>query len=91
MKRILVENNAPVTEDPYCDLAHGVIIQAARDYRLLGEKLLGTEDQSERDDIKKRMQEISRFFLSDWYSFLSGHENGAAVLSLLDAEVFGSD
>ena len=47
MKRILVENNAPVTEDPYCDLANGVIIQAARDYRLLGEKLLGTEDQSE--------------------------------------------
>jgi len=43
--------------DPYENLANAIILQAVKDYRL-------TDNESE-------LQEIERFFHSDWFSVLT--------------------
>ena len=83
--------------DPFTDLALAVIHQAAEDYRSLGKKLVKLEKEEDPEALPEQkkcadcMKAISRFFLSDWYSSLSGIDNGSLVLEELDKEVFGKD
>ena len=78
-------------DEPFQELATGVIRQAAEDYRLLGNRLHNSSSQTEKKHIESDMKKISRFFLGTWYSVLSGLENGSDVLGRLDEEVFGND
>ncbi len=89
MKLFHVENNPLPETDPYHDLAMGVISRAADDYRSLGHKLVIPLTIEEKKRVEEEMKSISRFFLSKWYSNLSGLENGGDVLEALDEEVFG--
>ena len=92
MNRVFhAENAGNYPCDPYQELAIAVIRQAADDYRSLGRKSIESGSTLEQKNIRQQMIEISRFFLSDWYGFLSGLDNGAEVLELLDVEVFGID
>ena len=79
------------TSEPYNKLALVVVWRAAKDYRLMGRKLCAGCDPVETKQLSGRMKEISRFLLSDWYEVLSGREDGAKVLELMDQEVFGDD
>ena len=91
MKLIHVESECTHGPDPYQNLAIGIIRQAADDYRRLGKKLQRNGSAIEKNHIADEMKEISRFFLSSWYSTLGGIENGADLLGSLDQEVFGDD
>lgn len=77
--------------DPYRELAIAVIKQAADDYRHLARKSDVSGSELERKRIRQQMTSISCFFLGDWYRALSGMDNGAAILEMLDMEVFGND
>ncbi len=77
--------------EPFRELASAVILRAVADYRALGRRLQETGSLVEKKHIEETMKAISRFFLSEWYSILSGQENGAEVIELLDREVFGDD
>ena len=89
----LIHAAGPVRQpfDPYRDLATAVIKQAADDYRHLARKSDVSGSELERKRIRQQMTSISRFFLGDWYHTLSGMDNGAAILEMLDVEVFGND
>lgn len=91
MKLIHVESECTHEPDPYQNLAIGIIRQAAEDYRRQGKKLQRNGSTIEKNHIADEMKKISRFFLSSWYSTLSGIENGADLLGSLDQEVFGDD
>lgn len=91
MKRIRVEAAPHQAVDPFQELGISIIRQAAEDYRELGERLQQNGSAIEKKHMENEMKKISRFFLSGWYSTLSGCDNGADVLELLDQEVFGDD
>ncbi len=76
---------------PYQELAYNVIHRAVIDYRVLGRELAAVTDFHKQKRIEKKMKQISRFFLSDWYSILSGRDDGGLLLEHLDREVFGDD
>ena len=77
--------------DPYQALALAVIRQAADDYRSLAKRIDMADSDEERERLTEMMKSISRFFLSDWFSQLSGSDEGPAILERLDEEVFGCD
>ena len=89
MKLLHAADPAPITQDPFQELAYGVIKRAVEDYRSLGKKLNDCKDCLEEERIEESMKSISRFFFSDWYSLLSGCDNGSEILEALDREVFG--
>ena len=91
MKQIHVEEHNDRPRDPYQELAIAVIKQAADDYRYLARKSNESGSELERKHIRQQMISISRFFLGNWYSMLSGMDNGPAILEMLDLEVFGND
>lgn len=91
MREIHAESTGTHAPDPYQELAIGIIRQAAEDYRNLGKKLQRDGSAIEKKHISSEMKEISRFFLSGWYSTLSGLDNGSDLLGNLDQEVFGDD
>ena len=68
-----------------------MIKQAANDYRDLARKNADSGSGIEQKHIRQEMTSISRFFLGDWYRSLSGLDNGADILEMLDMEVFGND
>ena len=76
---------------PYQMLALAVIRQAADDYRILAKEISNAYDDKQRKRLTERMKSISRFFLSDWFSQLSGSDEGPMILEKLDEEVFGCD
>lgn len=57
-------------------LAHAVILQAADDYR----KCLKAPA---KPGINWEKRSIEHFFLSEWYSILSGLDNGEEVIYML--------
>lgn len=91
MKTYHVVTDGGTSYDPFRELASAVILRAVTDYRGLGNKLQGTGSQVEKKHIEEKMKAISGFFFSEWYCVLSGQENGAEVIELLDREVFGDD
>ena len=90
MKLIHPETTDNQVCDPYQELAIAVIKQAADDYRYLAKKSHESGSSLEQEHIRQQMTSISRFFLGDWYRALSGMDNGAAILEMLDVEVFGN-
>ena len=90
MTSLYAEHPAP-THNPFEDLALAVIIRAVYDYRNLRRKLATEEHEIDKHLIQEKLKEIRRFFLSDWYSILRGMDDGAAILTRLDKEVFGHD
>lgn len=91
MRAIHVEATPHQVPDPFQELAISIIRQAAEDYRWLGKRVQRNGSLIEKKHMEDEMKKISRFFLSGWYSTLSGCDNGADVLELLDQEVFGDD
>lgn len=91
MRAIHVEAAPLRTSDPYQELAIGIVQQAADDDRRLGQRLQRKSSPAEKERIMSEIKKISRFFLSGWYTVLSGSDNGADVLGHLDQEVFGDD
>ena len=89
-KLIHVEHSEKAPE-PYQELALAVIRQAADDYRILAKEISNAYDDKQRKRLTERMKSISRFFLSDWFSQLSGSDEGPMILEKLDEEVFGCD
>ena len=77
--------------DPWEELAKAIIKQAAMDYIRAGRKMTRSENPLEHKELSEYMKSISRFFLSDWYSVLSGNDNGADIIERMDREVFGKD
>lgn len=91
MRDIHVEAAPYQALDPFEELAISIIRQAADDYRRLGERVQQNGGSIEKKHMEDEIKRISRFFLSGWYSTLSGCDNGVDVLELLDQEVFGDD
>lgn len=91
MKSICVEAAPHQALEPFQELAISIIRQAAEDYRRLGERVQQNGSSIEKKHMGDKIKRISRFFLSGWYSTLSGCDNGADVLEILDQEVFGDD
>ncbi len=91
MKTYHAVTDGGISYDPFRELAAAVIMRAVADYRGLGSRLQETGSLVEKKHIEESMKSISRFFLSNWYCVLSGQENGAEVIELLDQEVFGDD
>lgn len=91
MRTFHTESQSHHEPDPYDELAIGIIRQAAEDYRRLGKKLRYSNEKSERKEIENAMGIIRNFFISDWFSVLSGLENGCSILEKLDEEVFDSN
>lgn len=91
MRDIHVEAAPYQALDPFEELDISIIRQAADDYRRLGERVQQNGGSIEKKHMEDEIKRISRFFLSGWYSTLSGCDNGVDVLELLDQEVFGDD
>ena len=77
--------------DPYQELAHAVIKQAADDYRAFGRKIDSCHSHLEKQRLEREMRSIGRFFISKWYEILSDCDNGFLIREMLDEEVFGND
>ena len=91
MKTLHVQHEPKSEYDPYQNLAYEIIVRAIADYRSLGQKLSLPLYPDEKRKVENEMKSISRFFLSRWYSRLSGLDNGVEMLEILDEEVFGID
>lgn len=91
MKTYHAVTDGGISYDPFRELAAAVIMRAVTDYRSLGNRLQDTGSLVEKKHIEEKMKAISSFFFSEWYCVLSGQENGAEVIELLDQEVFGDD
>ena len=76
---------------PYHNLSIAVLRQAITDYLHLGRRLCGNPEQIKRKHIEGQMKSISRFLLSDWYSAITGRDDGDLILEKLDRTVFGDD
>ncbi len=86
-----VERTAVTPDEAIQSLIIAVVQQAADDYRRMGTRLRTSASQVEKRHIEMSMKGISGFFLGEWYSALTGLENGSEVLEMLDKEVFGDD
>lgn len=58
----------PPPNDPYTNLAHGIVIKAVDDYRAALRKL---KKNPENRDAQARKKECEAFFRSDWCKFLT--------------------
>lgn len=90
----MIRASSIVTQErfaPYQELAISIIMQAASDYRKLAKQMTVSGSSIEKQSISNELKDISRFFMSDWYSLLSDSNNGALVLEMLDREVFNDD
>lgn len=68
--------------DPYQNLAQGIIMQAVKDWRDAVKKL---KKRPKYEPAKQMKEECERFFLSDWFYELSGVE-GSIILKKLQEE-----
>ena len=91
MRTFHAESQSHHVPDPYDELAISIIRQAAEDYRRLRKQLQNCTDESESTEIKNAIETIRSFFLSVWFSVLSGLADGSFILEKLDEEVFDSD
>ena len=66
-------------------LAEAVIARAVYDYAGL------VRCPYRCEALLREKRELEAFFLSDWFSVLSGSDEGPAILERLDEEVFGCD
>lgn len=57
-----------LAEEPYEKLANAIVVQAANDYRVVLRKKKGNPRNSE---AIRDVNEIERFFRSDWYQALT--------------------
>ena len=69
--------------DPYQNLANGIILRAVKDYRTALRKLKKRPKYGPAQDIKN---EVERFFRSDWYRELTSVD-GNVLIKKLQAEV----
>lgn len=69
--------------DPYQNLANGIILRAVKDYRTALRKLKKRPKYGPAQDIKN---EVERFFHSDWYRELTSVD-GEILIKKLQAEV----
>lgn len=67
--------------NPYTDLAHGIILQAVKDYRG-ALKTLGKNSKYAPALIMK--SECEQFFRSDWFTMLSGIDGERLLRSLCE-------
>lgn len=65
------------------NLANAVIIQAAKDYRIIARRL---ERFPASEKSRKELRELEDFFRSDWFKLLSS-VNGPAILEQLRKEI----
>lgn len=65
------------------ELANAVIIQAAKDYRVVARRL---ERFPASEKSRKELRELEDFFRSDWFRMLSS-ANGPAILEQLRKEI----
>lgn len=57
--------------DPYDNLANAIILQAVKDYR-----------EAARNENYRIMQECEQFFLSDWFTTLTGADGEVLLINL---------
>ena len=69
--------------EPYQNLANGIILLAVKDYRTALRKLKKRPKYGPAQDIKN---EVERFFRSDWYRELTSVD-GNVLIKKLQAEV----
>ena len=77
--------------DPYQELAHAVIKQAADDYRALGKMIDSCHSHLEKQRLEREMKSVGRFFIGEWFDLLNDCDNGFLIREMLDKEVFGND
>ncbi|MCC8101988.1 MAG: hypothetical protein LIP11_06910 [Clostridiales bacterium] len=71
---------------PYENLANAIIIQAVKDYRTALKTLKRNPDNMDAADT---VNEVERFFHSQWYTALSD-VSGEYLIRKLKQEVYGS-
>ena len=86
-----IKRAAIIDEEAAESLMIAIIQQAANDYRSLGAMLQISNSRVEKRHIEAKMKTLTAFFLGNWYKTLTGMDNGARVLALLDEEVFRDD
>lgn len=69
--------------DPYMNLAHGIILQAVKDYRTARNKL---KQNPRYEPAKAMIWECERFFRSDWFTVLTDLD-GEELIHRLSKEV----
>jgi len=70
-------------DNVFQNLANAIIIQAAKDYRIVIRMLAKNPQHSRAMEEKKELED---FFLSEWFKTLSG-VNGEILLKKLEQEV----
>lgn len=56
-------------DDGYIALAHAIVTSAAESYKYA---LIALKNHTMHDTIVRRKEELESFFLSEWFSLLSG-------------------
>lgn len=70
--------------DPYTNLAHAIIIRAAKDYRSALKQL--EKDRANGNAMRKAM-ECERFFRSQWYEALTDVDGSYLIRKLREEAV----
>lgn len=68
--------------DPYQELANGIVVQAAQDWRAAVKKLKKHPDRAES---RREKEECEQFFLSEWFVLLT-EVDGRGILQKLKQE-----
>lgn len=75
------------SEDPYVNLANAIVITAVDDYR---RALRRKEKNNKCKDALHEVEELERFFRSEWYSALTSLE-GEYLISKIRGEYEGDN
>ena len=73
--------------NPFEELAQAIILQAGKDYRQIGKRMLRKPNDPK---LQGRTAELEDFFLSSWFAELTSL-NGRRLLQQLQAEVNGME
>ena len=70
--------------DPYENLACAIILQAVKDYRVARKKL---KHYPKNKDAKLMVEDLERFFRSDWYASLTSIDGEMLLTKLKEEEI----
>ncbi len=70
--------------DPYENLACAIILQAVKDYRTARKKLT---HNPKNKDAKLMVEDLERFFRSDWYASLTSIDGEMLLTKLKEEEI----
>lgn len=70
--------------DPYESLANTIILQAAKDYRMARKKL---KCHSKNKEAKLMIEDLERFFRSDWFAALTSVDGALLFKKLQEEEI----